>query len=92
MIMVDKFLRCGKIAEICKNHAETKQIGSLQREGEWCKPLGGCLQATSCVARDDRDGSSRYRVAKMSDLSDKLGWYREYIFLAPKFGGEVYFL
>ena len=29
------------------------------------KALGGGLQATSCVARDDRDGCSRYRAAKM---------------------------
>ena len=49
------------------------------------------MQATSVVARDDRDGCSRYRVSKMSDFSDELGWYREYIFLAPNFGGEVYF-
>ena len=34
------------------------------------------LQATSCVARDDRDGRSRYRASKMSSLEDKLGWYR----------------
>ncbi len=26
------------------------------------------LQATSCVARDDRDGCSRYRASKMSAL------------------------
>ena len=30
--------------------------------------LGELLQATSCVARDDRDGRSRYRAAKMSPL------------------------
>ena len=26
------------------------------------------LQATSCVARDDRDGHSRYRVTKISAM------------------------
>lgn len=30
------------------------------------------------VARDDRDGRSRYRAAKMScRRQDELGWYRE---------------
>ena len=33
------------------------------------KALGGqILQAISCVARDDRDGRSRYRAAKISAL------------------------
>ena len=41
------------------------------------KALGGqILQAISCVARDDRDGRSRYRAAKMSRQRDELGWYR----------------
>ena len=35
------------------------------------------LQAISCVARDDRDGRSRYRAAKMSAYADELGWYRD---------------
>ena len=34
-----------------------------------CKPLPS-------VARDDRDGSSRYRASKMSLFQDELGWYR----------------
>ena len=58
-------------------HAETKRIGSLQREGSGVSPLAKGLQATSCVARDDRDGCSRYRAAKMSRFRDELGWYRE---------------
>ena len=36
------------------------------------------LQATSCVARDDRDGHSRYRASKISVAADELGWYREF--------------
>ena len=37
------------------------------------------LQATSSVARDDRDGCSRYRASKMSAPADELGWYREFV-------------
>ncbi len=44
-------------------------------------PRPGTLQAILCVAREDRDGSSRYRAAKMSLYRDKLGWYR--VFYAP---------
>ena len=33
------------------------------------------LQATSSVARDDRDGYSRYRVSKIR-FAGELGWYR----------------
>ena len=55
--------------------------------GEWWKPLTDDLQATCRVAREDRDGCSRYRASKMSAFTDELGWYREYIFLAPIFGG-----
>ena len=34
------------------------------------------LQAVSVVAREDRDGCSRYRASKMSPYGDELGWYR----------------
>ena len=36
------------------------------------------LQAISCVARDDRDGRSRYRASKISAFADELGWYRDF--------------
>ena len=36
------------------------------------------LQAISCVARDDRDGCSRYRASKISVTTDELGWYRDF--------------
>ena len=48
------------------------------------------MQATSFVARDDRDGRSRYRASKMS-ASDKLGWYRVY-FRPYRKVGVFYFL
>ena len=47
-------------------------------------------QATSCVARDDRDGCSRYRAAKMSPIGDELGWYRD--FTSPLCAGGGVFL
>ena len=34
-------------------------------------------QATFSVAREDRDGCSRYRAAKMPAFAGELGWYRE---------------
>ena len=39
-------------------------------ERETVKALGEDLYATSCVARDDWDGCSRYRVSKMSPEGD----------------------
>ncbi len=42
--------------------------GKAQSEREPVKALGLTLQAISCVARDDRDGGSRYRAAKISPL------------------------
>ena len=38
----------------------------LQREGIGVSPCFGSLHATSGVAQEDWDGSSRYRAAKMS--------------------------
>ena len=41
--------------------------GDIRSERGMVKALDDLiLQATSCVARDDRDGSSRYRAYKMS--------------------------
>ena len=52
--------------------------GDIQSERGMVKALVvHSLQATSCVARDDRDGCSRYRASKMSASADELGWYRE---------------
>ena len=42
---------------------------SSARGDRW-EPSAENLQATSCVARDDRDGCSRYRVSKMSPTGD----------------------
>lgn len=42
--------------------------GEVPSERGTVKALGLTLQATSCVARDDRDGGSRYRASKMSDF------------------------
>ncbi len=64
--IIDNFAVCGKIQWICKDIAETKQDARHTSEREPVKALGGPLQATSSVARDDRDGSSRYRASKMS--------------------------
>ena len=63
---IDNSSVCGKIQKICKNHAETKQFLSIFSEREPVRALEEILQATSCVARDDRDGCSRYRAAKIS--------------------------
>ena len=41
---------------------------SSQARGEGWEPLVENLYATSCVARDDRDGRSRYRAAKISAM------------------------
>ena len=43
--------------------------GSILRERGMVKTLvDRNLQAISCVARDDRDGHSRYRVSKISAM------------------------
>jgi len=53
--------------------------GNVSSERGAVKALDGqSLQAISCVARDDRDGSSRYRAAKISAVADELGWYRDF--------------
>ena len=57
-----------KIMKICKDHKETKRDCHVQREREAVEALGLTLQAISFVAREDRDGCSRYRAAKMSQF------------------------
>lgn len=44
-------------------------MNAQKREGTGESPRLFMLQATSSVARDDRDGCSRYRAAKMSCLT-----------------------
>ena len=66
--VIDISEECDRISEICKDIAETKQIPKPEARGERCKPSAEDLQATSCVARDDRDGCSRYRASKMSPV------------------------
>ena len=65
----------------CGKEADRKTVSERGKvEAPWWKDL----QAASAVARDDRDGCSRYRAAKMSAYADELGWYR--VFFAPIFG------
>jgi len=45
--------------------------------GGGCKPLVRSFSSHFQAAREDRDGRSRYRAAKMSLFWDKLGWYRD---------------
>ena len=63
---------------ICKDIGETKHRHiAISERGRW-KPSAKTLQAISFVARDDRDGRSRYRAAKMSAFfAGELGWYRD---------------
>ena len=50
----------------------------LSERGDGESPLRKPLQATFCVAREDRDGCSRYRASKMLMLRiGELGWYRD---------------
>ena len=54
------------------------------------KALGTNPASHFFFAREDRDGCSRYRAAKISPDGDELGWYRELI-LAPMVRGGVSF-
>ena len=45
---------------------KTKQICKPSARGEWWEPSAEDLRAISRVAREDRDGCSRYRASKMS--------------------------
>ena len=65
---LDFFPFCDKIATIWKDIAETKRKCSPSARGRRCKPPDELPQAISRVARDDRDGRSRYRAAKMPDF------------------------
>ena len=49
----------------------------VKREGDGGSPSVRQPQATFSVAREDRDGRSRYRALKMPGMSGKLGWYRD---------------
>ena len=65
---LDFFPFCDKISTIWKDIAETKRKRSPSARGKRCKPPDELPQAISRVARDDRDGRSRYRAAKMPDF------------------------
>ena len=54
-----------KYCGICKDYRQTKQKSTLRSERESVKALRNFLSATCLVAREDRDGCSRYRAAKM---------------------------
>ena len=67
--MIDIFRSCAKIQEICKDCAEVKQVVVLSRERGMVKTLKSrFLQAAFRVAREDRDGCSRYRASKLPAL------------------------
>ena len=66
--VIDNSNLCDKIQWICKDNAEIKRILKPSARGVRCKPSAEMPQATSCVAREDRDGCSRYRVSKMSAM------------------------
>ena len=62
--IVLKYLRYGKTI------TEKKQSSCILARGDRCKPLCSRLRAASVVARENRDGRSRYRAAKMSGKPD----------------------
>ena len=62
----------------CKGNAETRIQNTAKARGEWCKPLAGYGFSHFQAARDDRDGRSRYRAAKMPYDYGELGWYRDF--------------
>ena len=67
-------------------------VEAFSERGFGVSPLVEILQAASCVARDDRDGCSRYSVSKISGFPDDLGWYREYISSPLTMGARFIFL
>ena len=66
LISIDFSMFCGKISPKSKGIAETKQpVGTISERGTvkaLCRTAASHFQA----AREDRDGRSRYRAAKMS--------------------------
>ena len=64
--------------------ANQAEILLKKREGTGESPQEVSGKPLAFVAREDRDGRSRYRAAKMSAFADELGWYR--VFYAPIFG------
>ena len=65
VIFVDFSVVCAKIIPICKDVAETKQELRHVSERGAVKALCQCPASHFQVARDDRDGRSRYRAAKI---------------------------
>ena len=66
-IPLTNFFSVVKYIRYAKTIKEKKQIRVLfKREGDSVSPLRIPLQAASFVAREDRDGCSRYRVSKIS--------------------------
>ena len=57
---------------------------------ERCKPFAGYSFSHFQAARDDRDGCSRYRAAKMLLFSGELGWYRD--FSRPYLIGAAFYI
>ena len=57
-----------KYRRYAKTMRKPSSYSSVRSEREPVKALTEPLQATSCVARDDRDGRSRYRVSKISPV------------------------
>ena len=63
---IDIFGERAKILEDMQKPCGNQAVIPAISERETVRALGpGILQATSCVARDDRDGRSRYRAAKI---------------------------
>ena len=70
-IPLTNFFSVVKYTRYAKTIKEKKQIRVLfKREGDSVSPLRMPLRAASFVARDDRDGCSRYRVSKISFEKD----------------------
>ena len=67
---IDNSLFYGKMYAICKDSAETKHRSFSSARGERCEPLVKPCASHFQVARDDRDGRSRYRAAKISPYGD----------------------
>ena len=63
--VVDNSAFCGKIQSICKDNAETKPIIRYFSERGSVQALCRMSVRHFQVARDDRDGCSRYRAAKI---------------------------
>ena len=58
------------MSDKCKGNAETRMQNTAKREGRRCEPLAAYAFSHFQAAREDRDGRSRYRAAKMSASAD----------------------